>query len=306
MMEQIQSDFYALFTFTWMMTLLHIIMIDVVLSWDNAIIIGMATRKLPEKLKKKAIFIGIVWATILRIIFAFFAVFLLQVIGIQVAGALLLLYVVWKFYTELRGQHGGDKESSGKSQSFYEAVKLIIIADVSMSLDNVLAVAGAAKENVVALGIGLVISILLMAFASHFIAKKMEEYPQIQWLWLVVILLVSIEMLLNGFIKVDQSLNLSFGTVNLIGILLFLAFLFSYKKIKHMSLPEVHFLEKWKYGNIFFIPFLLWISLLSVLSFLHIIDISRNVHILYSVFIMTIIFWIEYLWTLRKKKKTYT
>ena len=305
MIETFQKDFIELFTFAWLASLFHIIMIDVVLSGDNAIIIGMATNKLPEKLRKKAIMIGIIWATVLRIIFAFFAVFLLQVIGIQIAGALLLLYVVWKFYTELRsnGAHSEEHSDKKSSQGFFEAVKLIIIADVSMSLDNVLAVAGAAKENTAALAIGLIISILLMAFASNFIAKKLGQYPQIQWLGLLVILLVSIEMLLHGFEKVDQSLNLPFATINMIGILFFLIFLFSYKKIKDLHLPEIHFLESWKYGNIFFIPFLIGISILSILSFLHIVEITKNIHILYSVFIITVIFWIEYLWTIKKKKK---
>lgn len=96
------QDFYLLFTMAGAMALFHIIMIDVVLSGDNAIIIGMATKRLPEKLRKKAILIGIIGATVLRIIFAFFTVFLLQIIGIQIAGAVLLMYVVWKFYTELR------------------------------------------------------------------------------------------------------------------------------------------------------------------------------------------------------------
>lgn len=305
MLENFQSDFIELFTFAWMASLFHIVMIDIVLSWDNAIVIGMATNKLPEKLRKKAIMIGIVWATVLRIIFAFFAVYLLQIIGIQIAWALLLLYVVWKFYTELRSQEGHKEIETNKkdSKNFFEAVKLIIIADVSMSLDNVLAVAGAAKENKAALGIGLIISILLMAFASNFIAKKLWQYPQIQWLGLVVILLVSIEMLLHGFEKVDQHFHFPFATINMIGVLFFLIFLFSYKKIKTLPLPEVHFLESWKYGNIFFIPFLIGITLLSIMSFLHVIEITKNIHILYSIFIITVIFWIEYLWTIKKKKK---
>ena len=297
------QDFYALFTMTGLLALFHIIMIDVVLSGDNAIIIGMATKNLPAKLRKKAIMIGIIWATVLRIIFAFFTVYLLQIIGIQVAGALLLLYVVWKFYTELRKWHGHEEDVEWSSQeSFFSAVKLIIIADVSMSLDNVLAVAWAAKENVAALGIGLMISIILMAFASNFIAKKLNEYPQIQWFGLLVILLVSIEMLLTGIEKVDTTLNI--GLLNFIGIVFFGIFLFAYQKIKNMKLPEVHFLEKWKYGNIFFIPFALGVILLSILSFFHVIEIHNNLHILYTVLVLTVVFGIEYLWTLRKKKES--
>jgi YjbE family integral membrane protein len=301
MLETIQSDFIALFSFGGIMALIHIIMIDIVLSWDNAIVIWMATQKLPNKLRKKAIMLWVVWATVLRIIFAFFAVYLMQIIGIQVAGAILLLYVVWKFYTELRkGWHEEWQEIDTRSAGFFDAVKLIIIADVSMSLDNVLAVAGAAKENIVALWIGLIISILLMAFASNFIAKKLWKYPQIQWIGLLIILLVSVEMLLSGIEKVDQTIHI--GAINFIGIIFFLAFLFAYKKIQHLHLPQTHILQKWKYGNILFIPFLTGISLISILSLLQIVEIHNNTHILYTVFILTIVLWIEYLWTLRKSK----
>lgn len=301
MFEQIVSDFFALFSFNWLLALFHIIMIDVVLSGDNAIIIWMATKKLNWKLRKKAIMLWVVWATVLRIILAFFAVYLMKIIGIQVAGALLLLYVVWKFYVELRsGHHETSHTDESWESKFLSAVKLIIVADVSMSLDNVLAVAGAAKENVVALGIWLIISIILMAFASNFIARKLEQYPQIQWIGLLIILLVSIEMLLTWFEKLDTTLHI--GAVNFIGIIFFLIFLFAYGKIKNMKLPEVHFLQKWKYGNIFFIPFAIWIVLISILSFLQIIQIHKNIHILYTILVLTIIFWIEYLWTIRKNK----
>lgn len=146
------------------------------------------------------------------------------------------------------------------------------------------------------------ISIILMAFASNFIAKKLNEYPQIQWFGLLVILLVSIEMLLTGIEKVDTTLNI--GLLNFIGIVFFGIFLFAYQKIKNMKLPEVHFLEKWKYGNIFFIPFALGVILLSILSFFHVIEIHNNLHILYTVLVLTVVFGIEYLWTLRKKKES--
>jgi YjbE family integral membrane protein len=302
MLDTFVQDFYLLFTVAGAMTLFHIIMIDVVLSGDNAIIIGMATKRLPEKLRKKAIMIGIIGATVLRIVFAFFTVYLLQIIGIQVAGALLLLYVVWKFYTELRKWHGYEEENeTGSQANFLSAVKLIIIADVSMSLDNVLAVAGAAKENVAALWIGLMISIILMAFASNFIAKKLNEYPQIQWFGLLVILLVSIEMLLTGIEKVDTTLNI--GLLNFIGIVFFALFLFAYQQIQKLKLPEVHPLQKWKYGNHFFIPFALVIVSISMLSFFQVIEIRNNVHILYTLLVLTVVFSIEYLWTMKNKRK---
>lgn len=301
MFDTLLNDFSALLSFEWILSLFHIIMIDVVLSGDNAIVIWMATKKLTWKSRKKAIILGIAWATSLRILFAFGAVYLLKIIGIQIAGAFLLLYVVWKFYTELRSeQHEEMHERKEASEKLIDAIKLIIIADISMSLDNVLAVAWAAKENVVALWLGLIVSIALMAFASNFIAKKMNQFPQIQWIWLLIILLVSIEMLLTWFEKLDTTLHI--GAINFIGVIFFLIFLFAYGKIKNMKLPEVHFLQKWKYGNIFFIPFTIWIVLISILSFLQIIQIHKNIHILYTVLVLTIILWIEYLWTIRKSK----
>ncbi len=276
-------------------------MIDVVLSGDNAIVIWMATKKLPWKERKKAILFWVLGATILRIVLAFFAVYLMKIIGIQVAWAFLLLYVVWKFYIELRAWgHDNSDEKDKTVDWLLNAIKLIIIADVSMSLDNVLAVAWAAKENILALWLGLVVSIFLMAFASNYIARKMEQYPQIQWVGLLIILLVSIEMLLTWFEKIDQTLQIQ--SVNFIGILFFIMFLFVYKKMKHLSLPDVHFMQKWKHSRSLFLSFWILISTLSVLSLFHIIDIPGNLAVIYTLFIVTVILEIEYLWTLRKRK----
>lgn len=133
-------------------------------------------------------------ATILRIIFSLGVVFLLQIPGLEFLGAILLLYVVWKFYREIRASEHHE-EGGHTAAKFGEAIKTIIIADVAMSLDNVLAVAGASHGNIVNLGIGLVISIILMVVASGWIAKKLEEYPSIQWLGLFIILFTALEML---------------------------------------------------------------------------------------------------------------
>ncbi len=301
-MNSFLAHFSELLSLNWVIAIIHIIIIDIVLSWDNAIVIWLATRKLPSETRKKAIIAWVFGATILRLIFAFFAFYLLKIIGIQVAWALLLFYVVWKIYTEIRGNWWhNDKEKWGAS-GFFEAVKLIIIADVSMSLDNVLAVAGAAKENIVALGIGLTVSIVLMAFASSFIAKKLEQFPQIQWAGLLVILLVSVEMLLAWFEQIDSNLHLTIGTINFIGLIFFMMFLFAYKNIENLHLPNTHFLEKNKYINISFLLFSISVVIISLLSFFHIVQIHKNVNILYTGFLITIIFWIEYLWTLRKRK----
>jgi len=180
------------------------------MSWDNAIIIWMATKDLDQKYRKKAIIIGIVLATIFRIILAFFTVFLLSIVWLKFAGWLLLLYVVWKFYKELRvWNHEEHIWKTKKESTFMYAIYTIIIADISMSLDNVLAVAGASHDNIVTLWIGLIFSIILMAFASNYIAKSLNKYPQIQWIWLFVILFVAIEMILNGTSDIDSKLHIA-------------------------------------------------------------------------------------------------
>lgn len=203
------QDFIALWTLAGLAWLVNIIIIDIIMSGDNAIIIGMATKDLDEKYRKKAIMIGIILATVFRIVLAFFTVFLLSIVGIKFAGWLLLLYVVWKFYKELRMSGDGSHASKSKwEKGFMYAIYTIIIADISMSLDNVLAVAGAAHNNIAALGIGLVFSIILMAFASNYIARNLNKYPQIQWVWLLVILFVAIEMLLSGTADINEKLHI--------------------------------------------------------------------------------------------------
>jgi YjbE family integral membrane protein len=215
--SQFLKQFLELFTLAGAMVLLNIILIDIVMSGDNAILIGMATRKLQGSERKKAIFLGITLATIFRIVLAFFAVFLLSVVGVKFAGGLLLLYVVWKFYRELRMPAQEGHHIDAKKAGLMAAISTIIIADFSMSLDNVLAVAGAAHENIAALGIGLVFSIALMAFASHFIAKYLDKYPGIQWVGLFVILFVA-EMILSG----TNELETKFLHMNILPFVLFI------------------------------------------------------------------------------------
>lgn len=186
--------------------LINILVIDVVMSGDNAILIGMATKDLKWKERKKAIFFWIMLATLLRVLFSFFAVFLLSIFGIKLAWGLLLLYVVWKFYKEVR-VGGGHHEDIKVKATLLGAIYMIVIADVSMSLDNVLAVAGASHGNIVALGIGLVISIILMAFASNLIAKYLNEYPQIQWVWLMAILVVAMWMVYDWALDINGHMT---------------------------------------------------------------------------------------------------
>ena len=203
MFDTLSTDFAHLFTSAGAFALLNIILIDLVMSGDNAILIGMATKNLPPEMRKKAIFWWVAGATILRIIFSLGVVFLMKIPGLEFLGAVLLLYVVWKFYREIRA-HEHHEEGGKSATGFSEAIKTIIIADVAMSLDNVLAVAGASHGNVVNLGIGLIISIILMVVASGWIAKMLEKYPSIQWLGLFIILFTALDMLEKWFTKVAE------------------------------------------------------------------------------------------------------
>jgi len=210
MFENFGSALMSLFTVAGVLALLNVVLIDIVLSGDNAIVIGMATKDLKGKERKRAIVIGIILATVLRIIFASTVVYLLRIVGIKFAGGLLLLYVVWKFYRELRAEDEDERGPGGHrkqdARTLRGAVWLIVMADVSMSLDNVLAVSGASRENILVLGIGLVFSIILMAIASNYIASKLERYPHIQWAGLLVILFVAIEMMLSGTHELEEKL----------------------------------------------------------------------------------------------------
>ncbi len=187
--------------------LINIIMIDVVLAGDNAIIVGLAASRVAPELRAKVIYWGIAGAVILRIIFAATTNQLLQITGLTLAGGLLLLFVCWKMYRQItEGTHDPDQIAEQvasnapvkEPMSFNRAIVQIIIADVSMSLDNVLAVAGAAGKSTLVLVIGLAIAIVLMAVASHFIAKLLVQYPWITWIGLIVILYVALDMVYDG------------------------------------------------------------------------------------------------------------
>ncbi len=193
--------------------LLQIIMIDVVLAGDNAVVVGLAASRVNPVIRGKVIFWGIAAAVILRILFAGITMQLLAIKGIMLFGGLLLVYVCWNMYRELRGGHepephslgaaategpGSDATSKVKEMSFWGAVTQITIADVSMSLDNVLAVAGAAKGNTFILVIGLAIAIVLMAVAANYIAKLLAQYPWISWVGLAIIVYVALQMCWTG------------------------------------------------------------------------------------------------------------
>jgi len=188
---------------------LQVILIDVILSGDNAIIIGMAVAGLPAKQRGRIIFYGILAATVLRIAFAAVATQLLAIIGLTLAGGLLLLWVAWKMWRELRSQSAQakkeDKESAPKTQR--EAVMQIIMADVSMSLDNVLAVAGAARDHPYILAFGLVLSIALMAVASKLIARLLDRHHWIAYVGLAIIAYVACNMIWEGTHQVIEAMK---------------------------------------------------------------------------------------------------
>lgn len=200
MLDSLAPDFALLLTSAGLFALMNIILIDLVMSGDNAILIGMATKRLTWADRKKAIFWWVAGATVLRIIFSLGVVWLMQIPGLEFLGAILLLYVVWKFYREIRA-HEHHEEWKEWWATFWAAIQTIIVADVAMSLDNVLAVAGASHGNVVNLMIGLIVSIILMVVASGYIAKLLEKYPSIQWVGLFIILFTALDMLEKWFGK---------------------------------------------------------------------------------------------------------
>ncbi|MCJ8151128.1 TerC family protein (plasmid) [Shinella sp. H4-D48] len=185
--------------------LLQVIAIDLVLAGDNAVVIGLAAAGLDPAQRKKAILVGIIAATVLRIIFATVAVHLLAIIGLLLAGGLLLLWVCWKMWRELRGGHSdtdGLPAEGAPKKTFMQAATQIVVADVSMSLDNVLAVAGAAREHPSVLIVGLALSIALMGIAANFIARLLNKHRWIAYIGLAIILYVSLDMIYRGAVEV--------------------------------------------------------------------------------------------------------
>ena len=201
-MDLIPSEFIAL---------AQVVLIDLVLAGDNAIIVGVAASRVAPEIRAKVIFWGIAAAVVLRIGFAAITVQLLEIIGLTLAGGVLLLWVCWKMYREMGHQirpHGvgaaavDDYASNSKTMSFWAAVTQITIADVSMSLDNVLAVAGAAKGHTWVLVVGLGLAVVLMAVAATYIAKLLARFPWITWVGLAIIVYVAVDMMWRGSLEV--------------------------------------------------------------------------------------------------------
>src|SRR5215212_1364243 len=187
----------------------QIIMIDLVLAGDNAIVVGMAASRVAPEMRAKVIFWGVGGAVLLRILFAAVAMQLLAIVGLMLAGGLLLLWVCWKMYRELvesrqhelavaGGSGGAFSETPREPMTFGSALIAIIVADVSMSLDNVLAVAGAAKGDFWILVVGLTVAIAFMALASNYIARLLARYHWVTWIGLAIILYVAADMIWAG------------------------------------------------------------------------------------------------------------
>ena len=198
-MDMISASAFAAF--------LEILFIDIVLAGDNAIVVGALSAGLPAAQRRKVIMIGVLAALVLRIAFALLVTQLLQIVGLVLAGGILLLWVAWRMYREIRHKDEsagsdevlGDEHSGLKpAKSFASAAWGVALADVSMSLDNVLAVAGAAREHPWVLVFGLILSVLLMGVAANFIARYIDRYRWIAWGGLLVILWVALKMIYEG------------------------------------------------------------------------------------------------------------
>lgn len=213
-----------IFTYEGMIALMQVIGIDLVLAGDNAIVIGLAAAGLPKDQRAKAILVGIAAATVMRIGFALVTTQLLEIVGLLLAGGILLLWVCWKMWQELRADaHAHDIEAvealanadldkdgaiadDAPRKTFAQAATQIVVADVSMSLDNVLAVAGAAKDHPTVLIIGLILSIAMMGLAASFIANLLNKYRWIAYIGLLIILYVALKMMWEGWHEVEPVL----------------------------------------------------------------------------------------------------
>lgn len=188
-----------------------VILTDIALAGDNAIVVGMAAAALPAEQRRKAIFIGILAATVMRILFSLLTTQLLAIVGLLLAGGILLVWVAWKLWREIRDQKEemeAEAVLEGKAipehapKSFKAAVTQIVVADASMSLDNVLAVAGAAREHVWVLVFGLALSVVLMGLASTFVARMLTKHRWIAYVGLFVILYIALRMVWDGSMEV--------------------------------------------------------------------------------------------------------
>jgi YjbE family integral membrane protein len=184
--------------------LAQVIMIDVALAGDNAVVVGMAVAGLPARQRRLAVLLGVGGATVIRIALGLVALELLEIIGLLLAGGLLLLWVCWRMYRELKRPH---QEAAVASKTLTQAMMQIVLADLSMSLDNVLAVAGAAHGRMWILAVGLLVSVVLMGLAANLIARVLERQRWIAWLGLLIVLYVALQMIWHGGFEVADALQ---------------------------------------------------------------------------------------------------
>lgn len=181
-----------------LIALMQVLMIDVVLAGDNAVVIGLAAARVPPALRSKVILWGLVAAVVLRVGLAVVAVSLMQIIGLTLAGGIILLWVCWRFWRDISCHAGHAAPEVDANTSLKRAVMQIVLADVSMSLDNVLAVAGAARDHLDVLVIGLLLSVALMGAAANLIARLLERYRWISYVGLLIVLYVALSMIWHG------------------------------------------------------------------------------------------------------------
>ncbi|WP_294324426.1 TerC family protein [uncultured Sphingomonas sp.] len=203
--NQIVSDFANIGSPSALAAFGQVVLIDVMLAADNAIVVGALAAGLPADMRRKVILIGVGAALLLRVAFALVVTQLLQVTGLVFAGGLLLVWVAWKMWRELRGEAGEDAVAQAAPRSFAGAAWAVAIADVSMSLDNVLAVAGAARDHPGILAVGLILSVALMGVAANVLARVIERYRWVAYIGLAVILYVACRMIVEGLIDPSRG-----------------------------------------------------------------------------------------------------
>ncbi len=181
-----------------LLALLQVVLIDVTLAGDNALVVGLAVAGLPARVRRRAILFGVLAATAIRVGLASVVVSLLAVIGLTLAGGLLLLWVCWRMLRELRHRHRAAPGGPAAGKTLTQAITQIVVADLSMSLDNVLAVAGVARSHVWVLVVGLVLSVGLMGFAAGLLARLLERYRWIAWIGLLIVVVVALRMIAEG------------------------------------------------------------------------------------------------------------
>ena len=186
---------------------LSVVIIDVVLAGDNAVVVGMAAAHLEQRQRRRAILWGIAIATALRIALASIALQLLAVIGLTLAGGILLLWVAWKLYRDLAGRHGGAASAASAPAGFGQALLRIVLADLSMSLDNVLAVAGTARGHLWVMAGGLTLSVALMGVASELTARLIARHRWIAWFGLAIVTFVALRMVYDGWTEVASRIS---------------------------------------------------------------------------------------------------